>query len=152
MEILCFNAVQITGGLDVASNALSQIISRLRANIFEREGAPATFLPVLPYIPVSLDMSDGSKYGNKDGQPRNRGYSSYSGGYSSGDLSASDSYGIYSGSLVSLSWDPFTNISLQRCVSILLLGFIWLFWVLSKVQYLHVRMIHQLHISDGLHA
>ncbi|EOY01881.1 RNA-binding KH domain-containing protein, putative isoform 3 [Theobroma cacao] len=91
--------VQITGGLDVASNALSQIISRLRANIFEREGAQATFLPVLPYIPVSLDMSDGSKYGNKDGQPRNRGYSSYSGGYSSGDLSASDSYGIYSGSL-----------------------------------------------------
>ncbi|XWS64242.1 hypothetical protein CRYUN_Cryun06bG0169600 [Craigia yunnanensis] len=91
--------VQITGGLDVASNALSQVMVRLRANIFEREGAAAAFLPVLPYIPMSLDMSDGSKYGNKDGQPRNRGYSSYSGGYNSGDLSASDSYGTYSGSL-----------------------------------------------------
>ena len=107
MENLSFNAVQITGGLDVASNALSQVMVRLRANIFEREGAAAAFLPVLPYIPMSLDMSDGSKYGNKDGQPRNRGYSSYTGGYSSGDLSASNSYGTYSGSLVSLSFHSF---------------------------------------------
>ncbi|OMO54672.1 hypothetical protein CCACVL1_27678 [Corchorus capsularis] len=60
---------QITGALDVACNALLQIISRLRANLYERDGAPAIFLPVLPYIPMSLDMSDGSKYGNKDGQP-----------------------------------------------------------------------------------
>ncbi|XP_022725210.1 RNA-binding KH domain-containing protein RCF3-like [Durio zibethinus] len=90
--------VQITGGLDVASNALSQVMVRLRANIFEREGA-AVFLPVLPYIPRSLDMSDGSKYGNKYGQPRNRGHTSASGEYSSGDLSASDSYGTYSGLL-----------------------------------------------------
>ncbi|XVF03311.1 hypothetical protein REPUB_Repub04eG0250400 [Reevesia pubescens] len=86
--------VQITGGLDVASNAFSQVLLRLRANIFEREGAAAAFLPVLPYIPMPLDMSDGSKYGKKDGQPRNRGYSSYS-----GDLSANDSYGTYSGLL-----------------------------------------------------
>ncbi|OMO82500.1 hypothetical protein COLO4_22942 [Corchorus olitorius] len=90
---------QITGALDVASNALSQVLSRLRANLFERDGAPATFLPVLPYIPMSLDMSDGSKYGSKDGQPRNRGYSTYSAGYGSGDLSASNSYGAYSASL-----------------------------------------------------
>ncbi|XVE53207.1 hypothetical protein DITRI_Ditri02bG0185500 [Diplodiscus trichospermus] len=91
--------VQTTGGFDVASNALSQVLMRLKANIFEREGAVAGFLSVLPYIPMSLDMSDGSKHGNKDGRPRNRGYSSYSGGYSSGDLSASDSYGTYRGSL-----------------------------------------------------
>ncbi|OMO93244.1 hypothetical protein CCACVL1_06572 [Corchorus capsularis] len=91
--------VQITGALDVASNALSQVLSRLRANLFERDGAPATFLPVLPYIPMSLDMSDGSKYGSKDGQPRNRGYSTYSAGYGSGDLAASNSYGAYSASL-----------------------------------------------------
>ncbi|MBA0789222.1 hypothetical protein Gotri_026652 [Gossypium trilobum] len=91
--------VQITGGLDVASNAFSQVLLRLRANIFEREGAAAALLPVLPYIPMSLDISDGPKYGNKDGQPRNRGYSSYSGGYSPSDLTASDSKGNYSGSL-----------------------------------------------------
>ncbi|MBA0843308.1 hypothetical protein Goarm_000510, partial [Gossypium armourianum] len=107
IEFLSSNAVQITGGLDVASNAFSQVLLRLRANIFEREGAAATLLPVLPYIPMSLDISDGPKYGNKDGQPRNRGYSSYSGGYSPSDLTASDSKGNYSGSLVSLSFHSF---------------------------------------------
>lgn len=125
METLSFIAVQITGGLDAASNALSQVMLRLRANIFERDGAAATFLPVLPYIPMSLDMSDGSKYGNKDGQPRNRAYSSYSGGYGSSDLSASDSYGAYSGSRVSSSFQNF----LTKMHSLLLLGFIWLFWL-----------------------
>lgn len=107
IEFLSSNAVQITGGLDVASNAFSQVLLRLRANIFEREGAAATFLPVLPYIPMSLDISDGPKYGNRDGQPRNRGYSSYSGGYSPSDLTASDSKGNFSGSLVSLSFYSF---------------------------------------------
>ncbi|XVF85907.1 hypothetical protein PTKIN_Ptkin17bG0155400 [Pterospermum kingtungense] len=103
--------VQITGSLDVASNALSQVMLRLRANIFEREGPAAAFVPVLPYIPMSLDMSDGSKYGNKDGQPRSRAYSSYSGGYGSGDLSASDSYGAYSGSRVISSLHSFTPLT-----------------------------------------
>lgn len=67
---------------------------RLRANIFEREGAAAAYPPVLPYVPVSVDMSDGSKYGNRDNQARGRGYSSY------GSADASDSYGSYGGSLV----------------------------------------------------
>ncbi|KAL5759485.1 hypothetical protein ACOSP7_018009 [Xanthoceras sorbifolium] len=86
--------VQITGGLDVASNALSQVTMRLRANIFEREGA-AAYPPVLPYVPMSVDISDGSKYANRDSQSRGRGYSSYG----SSDIPASDSYGSYGGSL-----------------------------------------------------
>ncbi|KAK2636183.1 hypothetical protein Ddye_030975 [Dipteronia dyeriana] len=87
--------VQITGGLDVASNALSQVTMRLRGNIFEREGAAAAYPPVLPYVPMSVDMSDGSKYGNRDSQSRGRGYSPYG----SADIPASDSYGSYGGSL-----------------------------------------------------
>ncbi|XP_039023685.1 RNA-binding KH domain-containing protein RCF3-like isoform X1 [Hibiscus syriacus] len=87
--------VQITGSLDVASNAFSQVLLRLRANIFERERAASTFLPALPYNPMSLDMSDGPKFGNKDGQPHNRSYSSYMKGYSPSDLSASDNKGTY---------------------------------------------------------
>ncbi|KAE8719391.1 RNA-binding KH domain-containing protein, putative isoform 2 [Hibiscus syriacus] len=89
--------VQIIGSLDVASNAFSQVLLRLRANIFEREGAASTFLPALPYIPMSLDISDGPKFGNKDGQLHNHLYSSYMGGYSPSDLSASDNKGTYSG-------------------------------------------------------
>ncbi|KAE8732941.1 RNA-binding KH domain-containing protein, putative isoform 2 [Hibiscus syriacus] len=90
-----FSLRLIIGSLDVASNAFSQVLLRLRANIFEREGAASTFLPALPYFPLSLDMSDGPKFGNKDGQPRNRLYSSYMGGYSPSDLSASDNKGTY---------------------------------------------------------
>ncbi|XP_002272287.2 RNA-binding KH domain-containing protein RCF3 isoform X2 [Vitis vinifera] len=89
--------VQITGELNVASNALLQVTLRLKANLFEREGAIAAIPPTLPYLPMS-DMSDGSKYGSRDSQPRERGFSSYSGGYGSSDLAPSDRYGSYGGS------------------------------------------------------
>lgn len=62
---------------------------RLRADIFERDAAIATYPPVLPYVPMSVDMSDGSKYGNRDSQSRGRGYSSYV----SSDIPSVDSYG-----------------------------------------------------------
>ncbi|KAI7981094.1 KH domain-containing protein [Camellia lanceoleosa] len=87
--------VQITGDLNVASNALLQVTMRLKANIFEMEGALGALPPSLPYLPMSMDMSDGSKYRDK---PRGRGYSSYSDGYGSSDLHPSDSYGSYGGS------------------------------------------------------
>lgn len=74
---------------------------RLKANLFEREGAIAAIPPTLPYLPMS-DMSDGSKYGSRDSQPRERGFSSYSGGYGSSDLAPSDRYGSYGGSQVIL--------------------------------------------------
>ncbi|XP_044491742.1 KH domain-containing protein At4g18375 isoform X2 [Mangifera indica] len=86
--------VQITGSLDVACNALSQVTLRLRANIFEREGGLAGYPPVLPYVPMSVDMSDGTKYGNRDSQSRGHGYS-----YASGDAPSRDNYGSYGGSL-----------------------------------------------------
>ncbi|GKU99527.1 hypothetical protein SLEP1_g12366 [Rubroshorea leprosula] len=91
--------VQITGGLEVASNALSQVTLRLRANIFEREGALAAFPAVLPFTPMSVAISDGPKYGNRDAQPRGRGYTSNSGRYESGELPASNSYESYSESI-----------------------------------------------------
>lgn len=93
---------QITGSLDVASNALLQVTLRLKANLFGRDGAVTAFPPAFPYIPVSVDMSDGSKYGSRDNQSRGRGYSSSSGGYGSRDLPPSDNYGSNGSSLVSL--------------------------------------------------
>ncbi|XP_052184212.1 KH domain-containing protein At4g18375-like [Diospyros lotus] len=85
--------VQITGDLNVASNALLQVIMRLKANVFEMEGALAALPPALPYLPVPIDMSNGSKYGNRDNKSRGRGYAAYSDGYGTNDLSLSDSYG-----------------------------------------------------------
>lgn len=43
---------------------------------------------------MSVDVSDGSKYGNRDNQSRGRGYSSY------GSSDTSDNYGSYGGVLV----------------------------------------------------
>ncbi|XP_059655832.1 RNA-binding KH domain-containing protein RCF3-like [Cornus florida] len=89
--------VQITGDLNVASNALVQVTMRLKANLFEMEGALAT-LPPVPYLPMSVDMADGSKYGNRDSKSRGRGYSTHSDEYDSSDMRLSDRYGSYGGS------------------------------------------------------
>ncbi|KAJ4973303.1 hypothetical protein NE237_006477 [Protea cynaroides] len=88
--------VQITGDLDVARNALVQVTTRLKANFFEREGALSAFPPALPYLPMSADISDGSKYGSRDSKSHGRGYS-YSLGYG-GSSDVSDAYGSYGGS------------------------------------------------------
>ncbi|XP_043703632.1 KH domain-containing protein HEN4-like isoform X3 [Telopea speciosissima] len=85
--------VQITGDHDVARNALIQVTTRLKANFFEREGALSAFPPALSYLPMSADITDGSKYGSRDSKSHGRGHS-YSTGY--GDVS--DAYGSYSGS------------------------------------------------------
>lgn len=84
---------QITGDLNVASNALLQVTMRLKANIFEMEGALPALPPALPYPPASVDMSDSSRFGNRDNKSRGRGYSTYSDGYGSTDLPPSGSYG-----------------------------------------------------------
>ncbi|KAK6155080.1 hypothetical protein DH2020_009328 [Rehmannia glutinosa] len=89
--------VQISGDLDIAKDALIQVTSRLRANLFEKEGAVSAFLPVLPYLPMSADVSDSLKYESRDTKSRGRGYS-YSGGYGgSSDLPPVDAYGGYGG-------------------------------------------------------
>ncbi|XP_051120269.1 KH domain-containing protein At4g18375 isoform X2 [Andrographis paniculata] len=88
--------VQISGDLDVAKDALIQVTSRLRANLFEKEGAMPAFLPVLPYLPMSSDNSESLKYESRDSKNRGRGGYSYSGGYGgSSDLPPLDAYGSY---------------------------------------------------------
>ncbi|CAK8533636.1 unnamed protein product [Lathyrus sativus] len=90
--------VQISGDLDVAKDALVHILTRLRANLFDREGVVSGFLPVLPYIPAPADSSDGLGYDSRDGRRYGRGHS-YSSGYGgSSDLGAGDTYGSYGGS------------------------------------------------------
>ncbi|XP_068641752.1 RNA-binding KH domain-containing protein RCF3-like [Aristolochia californica] len=92
--------VQISGDIDSARNALVQVTTRLKANLFEREGALPSFTSAVPYFPpLSSEVVEGSKYGSRDSKPHARGYSSYSSGYGgSSDLPHSDSYGSYGGS------------------------------------------------------
>ncbi|XP_076931317.1 KH domain-containing protein At4g18375-like isoform X2 [Bidens hawaiensis] len=80
--------VQISADLDLAKDALLQVVSRLRANLFEREGAMPTFVPVLPYLPVPSDVHDVPKYDNRDSRGYGRGHD---------DLLANDGYGSYGG-------------------------------------------------------
>uniref|UniRef100_A0A7N0V215 K Homology domain-containing protein n=1 Tax=Kalanchoe fedtschenkoi TaxID=63787 RepID=A0A7N0V215_KALFE len=94
--------VQISADLDVARDALIQIITRLRANLFDREGTVSTFLPVLPYLPGPPDNSDVSRYDSRDrdrdrdSKRHGRGGQSYPDPYgSSGDLHMADRYGSY---------------------------------------------------------
>ncbi|XP_022938745.1 KH domain-containing protein HEN4-like [Cucurbita moschata] len=91
--------VQISGDLDVAKEALVHIVTRLRANLFDREGALSAVLPVLPYLPLSADGSE-SLYDGREGKRHGRGhsYSSSYGGFT--DLAAGDGYGSYSGSQI----------------------------------------------------
>ena len=74
-------------------------MTRLRANLFDREGALSAVLPVLPYLPLSADGSE-SLYDGREGKRHGRGhsYSSSYGGFT--DLAAGDGYGSYSGSQV----------------------------------------------------
>lgn len=91
--------VQITGELDLAKDALLQVTSRLRANLFEREGTMSTFVPVLPYLPVAPDVHDVPKYDSRDSKSHGRGHS-YSGGYTPPrDLPLNDGYGSYGGAV-----------------------------------------------------
>lgn len=78
-------------------------MTRLRANLFDREGALSAILPVLPYLPLSADGSDSLSYDGRDGKRHGRGHS-YSSGYGGfSDLAAGDGYGSYSGSQVCIS-------------------------------------------------
>lgn len=81
------------------------VLTRLRANLFDREGAVSAFLPVLPYVPVPADGPDVLDYDSRDGRRHGRGHS-YSSGYGgSSDLAAGDTYGSYGGPQV-LLYDP----------------------------------------------
>ncbi|KAK6798648.1 hypothetical protein RDI58_006351 [Solanum bulbocastanum] len=86
--------VQISGELDVVKDALIQVTSRLRANLFEREGAASTFVPVLPYLPMTTG-SDTLKHESRDSRRHGHSYSAGYGGTT--DLPRADGYGSYSG-------------------------------------------------------
>lgn len=90
MELLTAEAIlniQISGELDVAKEALIQITSRLRANVFDREGGTvSTLMPVLPYVPVAPDAGDRLDYDRRDRGRPERG-NPYRGGYGSSGLS-----------------------------------------------------------------
>ncbi|KAJ0243551.1 hypothetical protein HA466_0195920 [Hirschfeldia incana] len=87
--------VQISGELDVAKEALIQITSRLRANVFDREGgAVSTLMPVLPYVPITPDAGPRLEYDRRDRRRPERG-NPYPGGYGSSGLSEGYSpYGV----------------------------------------------------------
>ncbi|KVH97785.1 K Homology domain-containing protein [Cynara cardunculus var. scolymus] len=84
--------VQISGDINVASSALLQVTTRLRANVFEMEGTRAALPPAIPFLPMSMDMPDASRYGNRDGNSRGRGHASHSGRYDP-ELPSADNYG-----------------------------------------------------------
>ncbi|KAK1432872.1 hypothetical protein QVD17_09774 [Tagetes erecta] len=90
--------VQISADLDLAKDALLQVISRLRANLFEREGAMSAFVPVLPYLPVAPDVPDIPKYDDRDSRGYVRGHN---------DLPANDDYGSYGGIQGRSGGDPY---------------------------------------------
>nr|XP_043623876.1 RNA-binding KH domain-containing protein RCF3-like [Erigeron canadensis] len=83
--------VQISGDINVASNALLEVTKRLRANLFEMEGSRAG----VPYHPMSMDTSHGNR-GNFRGHGRGRGrggrHASHSSRYDP-ELQAADNYG-----------------------------------------------------------
>ncbi|TYI08656.1 hypothetical protein ES332_A09G015100v1 [Gossypium tomentosum] len=110
--------VQIAGDLDVAKDALVQITTRLRANLFDREGAVNALVPVLPYLHVPTEGTDNLSYESREGKRHGRVHS-FSGGYSSSDLSASDGYGSYGG--LQYSW----------CLWSLFFRTWWSFWVIK---------------------
>ncbi|OWM74760.1 hypothetical protein CDL15_Pgr004527 [Punica granatum] len=93
--------VQISGDLEIAKDALVQVTTRLRANMFDREGAMSAFMPVLPYLPMPADGSDPLPYDSRESKRTARGHSYSSGGYGgSSELPISDSYGGYGSSQV----------------------------------------------------
>ncbi|KAF7820517.1 KH domain-containing protein HEN4 [Senna tora] len=108
--------VQISGDLDLAKDALVQVLTRLRANIFDREGAVSAFLPVLPYLPVPSDGSDGLNYDSRDSKRHGRGHSFSSGYGGPSDLAAGDGYGSYNGSQLggSSAYGAYGSYSLGR--------------------------------------
>nr|XP_043638916.1 KH domain-containing protein HEN4-like [Erigeron canadensis] len=90
--------VQIIAELDLAKDALIQVATRLRGDLFEREGALSTFVPVLPYLPMAPEAPEISRYERRDSKGHGRG-NSYSGRYgSSTDLPHNDAYRGYDSS------------------------------------------------------
>ncbi|KAE8669490.1 RNA-binding KH domain-containing protein isoform 6 [Hibiscus syriacus] len=70
--------VQIAGDPDVAKDALVQITTRLRANLFDREGVVSPLVPVLPCLPMPTEGTDTLSYKSRESKRHGRGHT-YSG-------------------------------------------------------------------------
>ncbi|KAI3503312.1 hypothetical protein L1887_31752 [Cichorium endivia] len=103
--------VQISGDLDFVKDALVQVASRLRANLFEREGAFSTFVQVLPYLPMAPEVS---KYESRDYKGYERGNSYFNRYGDSHDLPPNDGYRSYGGSHGRSSGDAYGAYSSRR--------------------------------------
>jgi len=81
-----------------------QVLTRLRANLFDKERSVSSLLPpVIAYLPASPDGADGYNYEGRDGRRHGRGGYSYSDGYGgSSDFASGDGYGNYGSSQVLL--------------------------------------------------
>lgn len=101
---ICFQTYQISGELDIVKDALIQVSSRLRANLFEREGAASAFVPVLPYLPMATD-SDTLKHESRVSRRHGHSYSAGYGGMT--ELPRADGYGSYSSIQVKQGFIPF---------------------------------------------
>ncbi|KAL4026093.1 hypothetical protein IC575_014517 [Cucumis melo] len=86
----------IYGDLDVTKEALIHVVTRLIANLFDKEGALSAILPIMPYLPLSADGSNSLSYDGREDKRHGRGhsYSSSYGGFN--DLASDDGYGSYS--------------------------------------------------------
>lgn len=84
--------VQISGDLDVTETALIYITSRLRANLFEKEGQ--VILPALPYAPLSPEV-DRMPYEGRESRRHERDLPYSGGGYGASDLPPPEPYGRY---------------------------------------------------------
>ncbi|RYR16243.1 hypothetical protein Ahy_B04g073237 isoform C [Arachis hypogaea] len=108
--------VMISGDLDIAKDALIHVLTRLKANLFDKERAVPAFPPALTYLPVSADAPDGSSYDSRDGKPHGRVHSFSSGYGGVSDLPSGDAYGSYGGSQRgnSSAYGAYGNYSLGR--------------------------------------
>ncbi|MED6183371.1 hypothetical protein PIB30_037288 [Stylosanthes scabra] len=106
----------ISGDLDIAKDALIHVLTRLKANLFDKDRAVPAFPPALPYLPVSADASDGPGYDSRDGKPHGRVHSFSSGYGGLSDLPSGDAYGSYGGSQRgnSSAYGAYGNYSLGR--------------------------------------
>lgn len=79
----------------MCENALLNVATRLRANLFDKEGS--LLMSVVPYVPVPPNAPDGIPYDDRDSRRHGRGYSSGYGG--SNDFPPPDPYNSYNSGL-----------------------------------------------------
>lgn len=97
--LLHLDVRQIGGDNESAMNALVQVATRLKANVFEREGSLPSLFSDVTYLPprAHREIIEDPKYGVRERRSFARG-SIYSCGR--GGLDHSDSYGVHGGSKV----------------------------------------------------